>query len=341
MDGCLEHVRTASNCKWYHSVKLLASHESLPRPRRSEQTPGGGLRRSSMLQCSACCGAGLTPADERQHGAHCPPLLASPATRRRTQLRWQLRLPPQAIAASRAGRIYQRHRRRRAESPDAAKVSAGADFSQADIVGPSPVVAPVAPLPALPRKGLTGLAARIVFGVLLGVSGAIVILTGGWFYMAIACLVAYQASQEYFGFVTSKVGSHTRTRCVSSGRRFAITAGTQDYFCRLGFLRPARPPTISEGGSRMVAVFGPAAESPVPPQGISEGMQPPSPLATTLTTLSCIGLVVWTFVSHGRATSGLAVMSFAVLSLQLLGNEKPRFSQLTSSVFGMFYCGAQ
>ena len=74
-------------------------------------------------------------------------------------------------------------------------------------------------------------------------------------------------------------------------------------------------------------------------QGISEGMQPPSPLATTLTTLSCIGLVVWTFVSHGRATSGLAVMSFAVLSLQLLGTEKPRFSQLTSSVFGMFYCG--
>ena len=74
-------------------------------------------------------------------------------------------------------------------------------------------------------------------------------------------------------------------------------------------------------------------------QGISEGMQPPSPLATTLTTLSCIGLVVWTFVSHGRATSGLAVMSFAVLSLQLLGTEKPRFSQLTSSVFGLFYCG--
>ena len=76
-------------------------------------------------------------------------------------------------------------------------------------------------------------------------------------------------------------------------------------------------------------------------QGISEGMQPPSPLATTLTTLSCIGLVVWTFVSHGAATSGLAVMSFAVLSLQLLGTEKPRFSQLTSSVFGMFYCGAR
>ena len=86
-------------------------------------------------------------------------------------------------------------------------MSAGADFSPADIVGPSaapsPVVAPVE-IPALPRKGLTGLAARIVFGLLLGVSGAVVILTGGYFYMGIACLVAYQASQEYFGFVTSK-----------------------------------------------------------------------------------------------------------------------------------------
>jgi len=297
-----------------------------------------------MLQCSACCGAGLTPADERQHGAHCPPLLASPATCRRTQLRWQLRLPPQAIAASRAGRIYQRHRRRRAESPDAAKVSAGADFSQADIVGPSPVVAPVAPLPALPRKGLTGLAARIVFGVLLGVFGAIVILTGGWFYMAIACLVAYQASQEYFGFVTSKAGSHWNSLYVLRQRVCHHCWHARLFLpprLVLAFRRPARLPGTSEGGSRMVAVFDPAAESPVPPQGISEGMQPPSPLATTLTTLSCIGLVVWTFVSHGRATSGLAVMSFAVLSLQLLGNEKPRFSQLTSSVFGMFYCGAR
>lgn len=55
-------------------------------------------------------------------------------------------------------------------------------------------------------KGLSGLAARLVFGTALGVGGALVILTGGWCYMICACFIAYQASQEYFGFLTSKVG---------------------------------------------------------------------------------------------------------------------------------------
>ena len=69
-------------------------------------------------------------------------------------------------------------------------------------------------------------------------------------------------------------------------------------------------------------------------------MRPPSPLATTLTTVCCMGLVVWTYFSRGRSTAALAVASFAVLSLQLAGTKKPRFAQLTSSVFGLFYCGA-
>lgn len=69
---------------------------------------------------------------------------------------------------------------------------------------------PVAPLSsataaAVQSKGLTGLAARVVFGTLLGLAGALVILTGGWCYMISACFVAYQASKEYFGFLTSKV----------------------------------------------------------------------------------------------------------------------------------------
>lgn len=68
-------------------------------------------------------------------------------------------------------------------------------------------------------------------------------------------------------------------------------------------------------------------------------MQPPPPLATSLTTLSCIGLVVWTFISQGRSTAALPVTAFTVLSLQLLTTKKPRFAQLTSSIFGLFYCG--
>lgn len=58
-------------------------------------------------------------------------------------------------------------------------------------------------------KGLSGLAARLVFGTALGVVGALVILTGGWCYMLCACFIAYQASQEYFGFLTSKARSQS------------------------------------------------------------------------------------------------------------------------------------
>ena len=119
---------------------------------------------------------------------------------------------------------------------------------------------------------------RVVYGCVLGVVGTFIIFAGGWIFTAVTCLVVYQISQEFYGFVTSK--------------------------------------------------------------GISAGMQPPPPGVSALTSLMCIGLSAWTFVSRGRSTAALAVSSFAVLSLQLLTVEKPRFSQLASSVFGLFYCGA-
>ncbi len=78
-----------------------------------------------------------------------------------------------------------------------------------------------------------------------------------------------------------------------------------------------------------------------PAQGISAGMMPPPPLVSALTSAMCIGITVWTYLSNGSITAALAVASFAVLSLQLLAVEKPRFSQMTSSVFGLFYCGAR
>ena len=69
-------------------------------------------------------------------------------------------------------------------------------------------------------------------------------------------------------------------------------------------------------------------------------MLPPPPLVSALTSAMCIGITVWTYLSDGSITAALAVASFAVLSLQLLAVEKPAFSQMTSSVFGLFYCGA-
>ena len=74
-------------------------------------------------------------------------------------------------------------------------------------------------------------------------------------------------------------------------------------------------------------------------QGISEGMEPPPPTVSVLTSLMCVCLSVWTYASHGRSTAALAVSSFALLSLQLLTVKKLKFAQLASSVFGLFYCG--
>ncbi|KAK9810497.1 hypothetical protein WJX72_011815 [[Myrmecia] bisecta] len=68
-------------------------------------------------------------------------------------------------------------------------------------------------------------------------------------------------------------------------------------------------------------------------------MQPPPPIVSSLTTLMCVGLSAWTYMSYAKSTAALAVSSFAVLSLQLLASDKPAFSQLASSVFGLFYCG--
>lgn len=47
---------------------------------------------------------------------------------------------------------------------------------------------------AVPKKG-GSLAKRVVFGVILGLSGAAVIITGGAVYGGVACLAAYQCSK--------------------------------------------------------------------------------------------------------------------------------------------------
>lgn len=138
---------------------------------------------------------------------------------------------------------------------------------------------PDLPLPDLPvrGKGLGSLALRVIFGTVLGLLGAVVITSGGWIFTGAVCLVAYQATQEFFGFMTSK--------------------------------------------------------------GISEGQSPPSPVVSALTTAMCLGLSIWTHITHGRATAALAVASFAVLAVHVSLTEKPTTAQLASAVFGLFYCG--
>lgn len=138
---------------------------------------------------------------------------------------------------------------------------------------------PELPLPNFPvrGKGLGSLALRTIFGTILGLLGAVVITAGGWLFTGAVCLVAYQATQEFFGFMTCK--------------------------------------------------------------GVAEGQSPPSPIVSALTTAMCLGLSIWTHITHGRATAALAVASFAVLAVHVSLTEKPTTAQLASAVFGLFYCG--
>ena len=73
--------------------------------------------------------------------------------------------------------------------------------------------------------------------------------------------------------------------------------------------------------------------------GIAKGMKPPPPLVSSAISLLCVGLCAWSYVSGGKMASAMAVAAFLVMSLQLVAVEKPKFSQLTSSVFGLMYCG--
>lgn len=72
---------------------------------------------------------------------------------------------------------------------------------------------PDLPLPEIPvkGKGLGSLALRVIFGSVLGAVGAIVITAGGWLFTTAVCLVAYQATQEFFGFMNSKSASEGHT----------------------------------------------------------------------------------------------------------------------------------
>jgi phosphatidate cytidylyltransferase len=134
-----------------------------------------------------------------------------------------------------------------------------------------------------------------VSGAILGAMAVVVIAAGGWLFCLVTCLVVYQCTTEYYGFVTSPG---------IAGRSGSGSGGT------------------GSGGS----------------SGSGEGLTPPVAGAATLSSALCIALVVWTHVD-ARVTAALAVASTAVLSVQLLGPTRPRFSQLTSSVFGLFYCG--
>lgn len=86
------------------------------------------------------------------------------------------------------------HDRKRAVRPAAISADAGI-----------PVVA--AEAKPVQSRGLGSLTSRIVSGSILGLGGGLIILAGGWIFTVATCLVAYQATQEFYGFITSKAST--------------------------------------------------------------------------------------------------------------------------------------
>ena len=92
--------------------------------------------------------------------------------------------------------------RRRVVSPAAISADAGIPVVASQQAGAEPVQS----------RGLGSLTSRILSGSVLGLSGGLIILAGGWVFTAATCLVAYQATQEFYGFITSKVSPWTPLR---------------------------------------------------------------------------------------------------------------------------------
>jgi len=74
-------------------------------------------------------------------------------------------------------------------------------------------------------------------------------------------------------------------------------------------------------------------------RGLSKGMTPPGPVVSASTTALCLSIALLTHATSGRSAVAMAVAGFVLLSLNLLASPKPKFAQLTSSLFGLFYCG--
>ena len=86
----------------------------------------------------------------------------------------------------------------------AAGAAEAAAASAAAAAAAAAVAASVAAAEKPKSKKWSGLARRAASGVALGAGAAATIAWGGWVLCAVACLVVYQASQEYYGLVTSQ-----------------------------------------------------------------------------------------------------------------------------------------
>ncbi|KAL6749433.1 cytidylyltransferase family-domain-containing protein [Haematococcus lacustris] len=159
------------------------------------------------------------------------------------------------------------------EKVQSASASATSGDASAAVPAASIVSSATAPAAAPSAR----LAKRVFFGLMLGLGGGAVVLAGQLPFLATIIFVTYGATQEYYGFITSK--------------------------------------------------------------GMAQGMVPPPPLVSSLTTVLCTSIALLAYFYGRRSGTVLAVSSILLLVMEVLTIRKPKFSQLTSCVFGLFYCG--
>ncbi len=126
------------------------------------------------------------------------------------------------------------------------------------------------------KKG-QGFANRVIYGTALGLGGGAIVLIGQLPFLVAVILITYQATKEYYGFITSG--------------------------------------------------------------GIAKGMAPPPPVVGLLSTVLCTGMALLAYFYKGKSGTVLAVSAFLLLVVQVITVRRPKFSQLASSLFGLFYCG--
>jgi len=72
---------------------------------------------------------------------------------------------------------------------------------------------------------------------------------------------------------------------------------------------------------------------------VARGAEPPSVVVTAATTLLCMAIAPLVYFTRVKSGTAMCVAAFLLLALHVVADRRPTFSQLTSSVFGLFYCG--
>ena len=74
-------------------------------------------------------------------------------------------------------------------------------------------------------------------------------------------------------------------------------------------------------------------------RGVARGADAPPRAVSAMTTALCLSVTLATALAGVKSGTAMCVAAFLLLVINVVGSTRPTFSHLTSSVFGLFYCG--